>query len=137
MAVAALSAEWFETKLLRTAIEARGIFGVSAGPWSAGTSIGLLLQAAVDGQATSAASVFRGGLGALIQALAKSATAAGAQIRTGAPVSRIEVRGNKATGVVLENGEEIAATAILSSADPQQTFLELLDVTELEPGFLA
>ena len=137
MAVADLSAEWFETELMRAAIQARGIFGTSAGPWSAGSGLGLLIQAAVDGQATSAASVFRGGLGALIQALAKSATAAGTQIRTGAPVSRIEVRGNKATAVVLESGEEIAATAILSSADPPQTFLKLIDATDLDPGFLA
>ncbi len=137
MAVADLSAEWFETELVRAAIQARGIFGTFAGPWSAGTGIGLLIQAAVDGQATSAASVFRGGLGALIQALTKSATTAGAQIRTGAAVSRIEVRGNKATGVILESGEEIAATAILSSVDPQQTFLKLVEATDLDPGFLA
>ena len=136
MAVADLSGEWFETELLRAAIEARGIFGVFAGPWSAGTTVGLLIQAAVDGQATSAASVFRGGIDALMQALAKSAAAAGAQIRRGAPVSRIQVRGNKATGVVLENGEEITATAILSSTDPQQTFLKLVDATDLDPGFL-
>src|SRR5207249_1843085 len=136
MPVADLAAEWFETELLRAAIEARGIFGVFAGPWSAGTTVGLLIQAAVDGQATSAASVFRGGIDALMQALAKSAAAAGAQIRRGAPVSRIQVRGNKATGVVLENGEEITATAILSSTDPQQTFLKLVDATDLDPGFL-
>src|SRR5207249_7599634 len=37
MPVADLAAEWFETELLRAAIEARGIFGVFAGPWSAGT----------------------------------------------------------------------------------------------------
>ena len=137
MAVADLAAEWFETELLRAAIEARGIFGVFAGPWSAGTSTGLLMQAAADGQATSAPSVFRGGVGALTAALAKSVTAAGAQIRTGAPVSRIQVRGAKATGVVLESGEELAGIAILSSADPQQTFLKLVDATDLDPGFLA
>src|SRR5439155_3976314 len=102
----------------RAAMEARGIFGVLPGPGSAGTSTGFLMQAAADGEATSAPSVFRGGVGALTAALANSAAAAGAQIRTGEPVSRIQARGGKATGVVLESGEEIAGSTILSSADP-------------------
>ena len=67
MAVADLAAEWFETELVRAAIEARGIFGMFAGPWSAGTSVGLLMQAAIDGQATSPASLVRGGIGALTE----------------------------------------------------------------------
>ena len=51
MAVADLAAEWFETELLRATVAARGIFGANAGPWSAGTSAALLLQAATDGHA--------------------------------------------------------------------------------------
>lgn len=61
MAVADLVAEWFETELLRATIAARGIFGAFAGPWSAGTSTGLLWQAAMDGQAIASASCARGG----------------------------------------------------------------------------
>jgi phytoene dehydrogenase-like protein len=137
MAIADLASEWFETELLRATIEARGIFGTFAGPWSAGTSAGLFMQAAIDGQAIPAASFVRGGVGALTEALAKSASAAGAQIRTGGHVAGIRVNGNKATGVVLESGEEIAASAVVSSADPKQTFLKLVQATDLEPGFLA
>ena len=37
MAVADLVAEWFSTDVLRAAVAARGIFGASQGPWSAGT----------------------------------------------------------------------------------------------------
>src|SRR5712671_4581836 len=51
MAVADLAAEWFETESLRAIVAARGVFGAFAGPWSAGTSTGLLLQAALDGNA--------------------------------------------------------------------------------------
>ena len=55
MAVADLSTEWFETELLCAVIEAQGIFGAFAGPWSAGTSIGLLLQGVLHGRPVTGA----------------------------------------------------------------------------------
>src|SRR5439155_11675086 len=93
MPVADLAGEWFETELLRAVVEARGIFGMFAGPWSAGTSSGLLMQAAVDGRAIFRTSFLRGSVGALADALANSATAVGAQIRTSAAVAGIRVNG--------------------------------------------
>ena len=42
------------------------------------------------------------------------------------PVSRIVVNGGRADGVVLEDGSEIRARAVLSNATPQITFLDLL-----------
>src|SRR5678816_952022 len=86
MAVADLVGEWFETELLRAVVAARGIHGAFAGPWSAGTSLGLLWQAAHDGSAIGSASYARGGMGALSDALARAAMAAGAEIRTNANV---------------------------------------------------
>ncbi|MBI2149922.1 MAG: NAD(P)/FAD-dependent oxidoreductase, partial [Acidobacteria bacterium] len=136
MAVADLAAEWFETELLRAAVEARGIWGMSAGPWSAGTSIGLLLQAAIDGQAIAPASFVRGGIGALTQALAKAAASAGAQIRTGANVVAIRADRGRVSAVVLAGGEEIPASAVVSNADPRQTFLKLVNPADLDPSFL-
>jgi len=136
MAVADLVAEWFETELLRAVVAARGIFGAFAGPWSAGTSAALLLQAAMGGQAFAPASFVRGGMGALTGALERAATAAGATLRTGADVAGIRVKDGKATGVLLGDGEEIAARAVVSNADPRHTFLRLVDPTELDPDFL-
>src|ERR1051326_6496519 len=43
MAVADLVAEFFETELLRAVVAARGIFGTALGPWSAGSSLVLLI----------------------------------------------------------------------------------------------
>ena len=61
MAVADLVAEWFETELLRAAVvAAEGIYGAFAGPWSAGTSTGLLWQAAMDNNAVAPASLLKG-----------------------------------------------------------------------------
>jgi phytoene dehydrogenase-like protein len=136
MAVADLAAEWFETELLRAIVAARGIFGAFAGPWSAGTSAALLLQAATDEHAIAPATFVRGGMGALSQALAKTATASGAEIRTSAEVANVSVADGKAVGVVLTNGEEISARAVISNADPRTTFLKLVDPAEFDPSFL-
>src|SRR6266498_161864 len=112
MAVADLVAEWFENELLRATVAARGIFGAFAGPWSAGTSTGLLWQAAMDGSALNPSSFIRSGMGALTEALARAAAEAGAEIRVGASVERIQVDEGKAAKVILEAGDEIDARAI-------------------------
>ncbi len=136
MAVADLVTEWFETEILRATFAARGIHGAFAGPWSAGTSAGLLWQAAMDGNAIAPSVFVRGGLGALTEALANAARQAGAEIRTGAEVEKIEVAGEKASHLVLKSGEEIAARAVVSNADPRTTFLKLVDPVDLDPNFL-
>jgi phytoene dehydrogenase-like protein len=137
MAVADLVAEWFETETLRALIAARGISGAFAGPWSAGTSAGLLLQAAFDGNAIAPSEFVAGGMGALTGALAKAALNAGVEIRTSTPVVRIETSEGQASKVVLENGEEISARAVVSNADPRTTLLHLVDPVDLDPSFLS
>jgi phytoene dehydrogenase-like protein len=136
MAVADLAAEWFETELLRATIAARGIYGAFAGPWSAGTSTGLLWQAALSGQALSPATIVKGGLGALSQAVGRAALEAGVEIRTGMAVARIGLSEGKAAGVVLASGEELTARAVVSNADPRTTFLKLVDPVNFDPAFL-
>ena len=137
MAVADLVAEWFETETLRALIAARGISGAFAGPWSAGTSTGLLLQAALDGNAIAPSEFVKGGMGALSRALAQAALNAGVEIRTSTPVVRIESNENRASKVVLGNGEEISARAVVSNADPRTTLLKLVDPVDLDPSFLS
>ena len=136
MAVADLVSEWFETELLRATVAARGIYGAFAGPWSAGTNLGLLWQAAMDGSAIGPASYPRGGMGALSDALASAAKAAGAEIRTSAHVSAVVETGGGAAKVVLGNGEEIESRVVISNADPRSTFLNLVDPIDLDPNFL-
>ena len=136
MAVADFVSEWFETDLLRAAVAARGIFGTSLGPWSAGSTLVLLLRSAGDPQPAGSAWLAQGGVGAITQAMAKAAQAAGAEIRTGAQVIEIRVKDGVATSVVLNTGEEITARAIISNADPKRTLLKLVDPTNLDPSFL-
>ena len=137
MAVADLVSEWFETELLRAVVAARGIYGAFAGPWSAGTSLGLLWQAAMDGSAIGSATHAKGGMGALSTALAEAAKAAGAEIRTRAAVSGIVAADTDSPKVVLESGDEIDSRVVVSNADPRTTFLNLVDPVDLDPNFLS
>ena len=137
MAVADFASEWFTSDLLRAMVCARGITGTFAGPWSAGTTANLLFQAAASGGNGAGSSVqVLGGLGALADALAGIARGLGAEVRMGAEVAEIRVRDGAVTGVVLRGGEEVAASAVVSSADPHQTFLRLLDPALLDPDEL-
>jgi phytoene dehydrogenase-like protein len=136
MAAADLVAEFFETELLRAAVAARGIFGTSLGPWSAGSSLVLLIRAAGDPHPAGSASFAIGGAGAITQAMAVAAKAAGAEIRTNADVKEVRVKDGVAAAVVLAGGEEIGAKAIISNADPRRTLLKLVDPTHLTPDFV-
>jgi len=136
MAVADLVAEFFDTELLRATIAARGIFGTSLGPWSAGTSLVLLLRAGADANPAGGNFFAVGGIGALTQAMATAAQKAGAELRTGAEVIEIQIKNGAAQGVVLSTGEEIRARAVISNADPKRTFLKLTDSSLLSPTFI-
>ncbi len=136
MAVADLVSEFFSNELVRATIASRGIFGTAAGPWSAGTGATLLLHAAIDPLPAGAARTVKGGPGALTKAMADAAREAGAELRVGADVSQIIVRDGAAVGVVLAEGTEIRATAIVANVDPKRTFLQLVEPAELDPGFL-
>jgi phytoene dehydrogenase-like protein len=136
MAVADLVAEFFETELLRAAIAARGVFGTAMGPWSAGSSLVLLIRAASDPHPAGSSFFTVGGIGAITQAMCASAQEAGAEIRTSADVKNVRVKDGAAISVILANGEEISAKAIISNADPRRTLLKLVDPTHLTPDFV-
>jgi phytoene dehydrogenase-like protein len=136
MAAADFVAEFFETDILRAVIAARGIFGAALGPWSAGSTLLLLLRAAADPCPVGNSDQPRGGMGALTAAMAAAAKEAGVEIRTNAEVAQILVKNGAVTGVALSSGEEISAKAVVSGADPQRTLLGLLDPVHLPPSFV-
>ena len=133
MPIADFTRERFHNDLLCAAIAARGISGTMLGPRSAGSTLVMLLRE--THRTLSGTRPVRGGPGQLTQALASAARAGGAEIRTGARVERIIVRDERVAGVVV-NGQEIAATIVLSAVDPKTTFLELFDPMDLTPDFL-
>ena len=135
MCVHDLLEERFTVPLLKGAVALDAVLGTNYGPRSPGTVFSLLYRHAAGGGVEALAQP-QGGLGALSAALAAAARAAGAEIRTAAPVERILVREDRAAGVVLGSGEEIAATHVISSADPKTTFLKLLGSEHLDAGFV-
>ncbi len=135
MPIADLAAEWFQTPALRAAICARGVFGMQAGPRSAGTTASWLLQTAQEDHPTGAITVVAGGPGALAAALAVAATGAGAEIRREARVASIEIDDASVRAVVLESGERIETTVVICGADPRHTFLQLVEPMHLQPSF--
>jgi len=128
MSAADLLDEWFESAALKAAIAASAVRDVTWGPKEAGTAYTLLFGWSLsDAGLFRSAGIVRGGMGSLVRALAAAARAAGAELRSDAAVARIRVESGRATGVVLAGGEEIAARAVVSSADPRTTFLELCE----------
>jgi phytoene dehydrogenase-like protein len=130
--------EWFESEEVKVTLATDGVIGANGGPRSPGTAY-ILLHHSMGGVAGHRGlwGFVRGGMGAVAEAMAASARAAGATIRTNAPVARVLVRNGRAHGVALESGEEIEARAIASNLDPKLTFLRLLDERDLDPDFLA
>ena len=122
--------EFFDNDLLKAMLSWDGLVGSRMAPRSPNSAVLAMLyrRAGVPIDAAS-----------LVPALTASAEAAGADIRCSASVDRVIVLGDetglKATGVQLADGTRIEANSVISSADPQTTFLRLVGVENLEIEF--
>jgi len=75
-----------------------------------------------------------GGSARLAEALVADIREHGGEIRTGAGIRAILMRGGRAAGAELDTGERIEAKGFIASGlNPQQTFLELLDADAVPP----
>lgn len=128
--------ERFASDEIKATLATDGVIGTNGGPAMPGTAYVLLHHCM--GSATGMRGLWgfvRGGMGALTQALAGAAAAHGASLRTAASVQHISISAGRATGVVLDNGDEIAARVVISNADPKRTFLHLIAPQHLEEHF--
>ena len=122
---------------IKTLILANNVYGKHGGPYQPGSALGLLFHL-LSGGAEEIQGFYGhvvGGMGAITQALAAAARKMGAEIRTSSAVARIDARGGRVRGVVLEDGTKIAANLVLSNADPKRTFLNLVEASELPAEF--
>ena len=127
-------AQWFESEVVQGALAFDGIVGAYASPFAPGTAY-LLLHYAF-GEVNGKPGVWGhaiGGMGAITQAMARSAEARGAVIRTSAPIASLIVEDGKATGVRLQSGEEIPARAVAANVAPKLLFRDLLPDGAVEP----
>ncbi len=128
---------WFESEQLKVTLATDAVIGAMASPSMPGTAYVLFHH--VMGECNGARGVWgyvRGGMGGISNAIAAAAREKGADIRTSAEVSRIMVQDGRATGVVLMDGSEIRATRVVSGADPNITFLKLLNGASLPADFV-
>ena len=127
--------ERFECEQLIAPMAISGIIGTFLGVRSPGTAYVLLhhYMGEIDGS-FRAWGLPKGGTGAIANAIASSAKALGVEIRCNAGVSELlREDGETIRGVVLDNGDEIRAKAVISGLDPHRTFLKLVGEEHLDP----
>lgn len=129
--------EWFESPEIKVTLATDGVIGANGGPRSPGTAY-ILLHHCMGGVGGHRGlwGFVRGGMGKISEAMADSAKAAGAEIRTNADVAKILVKNGRACGVVLANGDELQARIVASNCDPKRTFLQLMDARDIPADFL-
>ena len=135
MSAADFLEDYFEHELVKAAMASPGIIGTALGVYSPGSAYILLhhVMGDVDGS-IGAWGLARGGMGAISKAIARALEAHGGEIRTGSPVHKVQVRNGRATGVVLENGDELDAGIVVSNLDAKRTFTRIMDRDDLPEG---
>lgn len=130
--------EYFDNDLLKATLSWDGLIGSKLAPRSPNSAV-LAMLYRMAGESSGAHAIPPGGVSGLIQSLCAAATAAGAEVRTGANVRRILIGGSAAgliaKGVQMADGEELEAHHVISATDPQRTFLKLVGVEYLDIGF--
>lgn len=124
--------ENFEHPMIRGALSLDGVLGSFLGPRS-NNSVFCALHRWSGGNINNIA---KGGMGAVTAALASAARQQGVSIETSSPVARILMENGQASGVELENGQQLKAGIVVSNADPKTTFFNLLGARHLEAGFV-
>jgi phytoene dehydrogenase-like protein len=138
MSISDLLDEWFESPQIKAALSVDGIIGTWAGPMSPGTAYVLAHHEIGDaGAGIGSWGYPEGGMGAVSEALRRSAVSFGAKVVTDAPVTKILTRNGRAAGVALEDGTEVAADLVVATTHPQITFLKHLARPELPEDFVA
>lgn len=125
---------WFESDVVKAAFAFDGIVGAYAAPSTPGTAYVLLHHC--FGEVNGKPGVWGhaiGGMGAISEAIAASARAAGAEIRTEAPVAKVTVENGRTTGVELTSGERVKAKVVAANVPPKLLFRDLVPDTAIDP----
>ncbi|HXT89658.1 MAG TPA: NAD(P)/FAD-dependent oxidoreductase [Trebonia sp.] len=137
MSIADLLDDWFESSQLKGALAVNGVIGTWAGPYEPGTAYVMAHHSIGDvGDGRLGSWGFpEGGMGAVAGAIASSAQSFGVTIRTNAGVAKIQTTQGRATGVVLDNGDEITAKIVVTSLHPKTAFLDHVGRENLPADF--
>ncbi|HVQ86647.1 MAG TPA: NAD(P)/FAD-dependent oxidoreductase [Actinomycetes bacterium] len=129
--------QYFESEQVKAAFGWHAINDSVLGPSDPGTAYVLLHDHASEetGAGVRSWGFVRGGIGRVTEMLADAAIEAGATIRTDSEVDEILVRAGRAYGVRLADGSVLTSGTVLSNADPQRTFLDLVPEGSLPQTF--
>ena len=130
--------QWFETDVLKGLLGFDATIGNYASPYTPGSAYVLLHH--VFGEVNGVKGAWGhaiGGMGAITQAMLAACLEAGVEVTTDAPVREITVMKGKATGVVLENGDDLAARVVISNLNPKLLFESLVAPEHLPEAFKA
>lgn len=127
---------WFESDLVKALFGFDAVVGHYASPYSPGSAYVQLHHTL--GEIGGRKGVWGhaiGGMGAITQAMARSATSAGAEIRVEAPVRRVLVEDGRAVGAKLDDGEVIRARAVVANVNPKLLYGRLVEDDHLPAAF--
>ncbi|XP_010636817.1 pyridine nucleotide-disulfide oxidoreductase domain-containing protein 2 isoform X2 [Fukomys damarensis] len=130
--------QWFESEPLKATLATDAVIGAMTSPHTPGSGYVLLhhVMGGLEGVQGTWGYV-QGGMGALSDAIASSATVHGASIFTDKTVAKVQVSSEGCVqGVVLQDGLEVRSKVVLSSASPQVTFLKLTPQEWLPESFV-
>jgi phytoene dehydrogenase-like protein len=127
---------WFESAPIKAVYGFDGIVGNYASPYTPGSAYVLLhhVFGEVNGKKGAWGHAI-GGMGAITQAMARSAASRGVDIRVSSPVREVIVESGRAVGAITESGETFRASAVISNLNPRLLYLNLIDRAALPTEF--
>jgi phytoene dehydrogenase-like protein len=137
MSIADLLDDWFESPAVKGALAVNGVIGTWAGPHEPGTAYVMAHHSIGDvGDGHLGNWGFQeGGMGGVSSAIEAAARGFGAEVRVRARVARVLVEGGRAAGVVLDNGDQLRASVIVSTLHPKTAFLDQVGREHLPDDF--
>jgi phytoene dehydrogenase-like protein len=127
----------FDSDLVKALFGFDAIVGNYASPYAPGSAYVMLHHA--FGEVNGRKGLWGhavGGMGAITQAMAAAARAAGAEIEISSGVREVIVERDRAVGVILDNGETIRAAYVASSVNPKLLYTRLVPADALPKPFL-
>ncbi len=118
---------FFESEPIKALFGFDGVVGNYASPYTPGSAYVLLHH--VFGEVNGVKGAWGhaiGGMGAITQAMAKAAIAAGVEIRTGCGVREVVVENGRAVGVVTSGSDLLRARAVVANVNPKLLYEQLL-----------
>lgn len=128
--------DWFESDPIKAVLGFDGVVGHYASPYAPGSAYVLLHHCfgEVNGRKGAWGHAL-GGMGAITQAMARSAIERGVEIITGDAVREVLIRRGQACGIKTDSGREVHSPRVVSNLNPRLLFEALVDPAALPAEF--